>query len=84
MIHKLIRGLIPVVCGGVAFDAKSGGLGTSPKSGVVGCQQCVMAAAADAKRAIAVIVEKKSYRIYLGTYFYAPAVASLQRQAIVD
>ncbi|KAI6314251.1 hypothetical protein MCOR34_005041 [Pyricularia oryzae] len=57
---------------------------TSPKSGVVGCQQCVMAAAADAKRAIAVIVEKKSYRIYLGTYFYAPAVASLQRQAIVD
>lgn len=43
-----------------------------------------MAAAADAKRAIAVIVEKKSYRIYLGTYFYAPAVASLQRQAIVD
>ncbi|TLS22706.1 uncharacterized protein PpBr36_06171 [Pyricularia pennisetigena] len=43
------------------------------------------AAAADAKRAIAVIVEKKkSCRIYLGTYFYAPAVASLQRQAIVD
>ncbi|TLD16119.1 uncharacterized protein PgNI_01006 [Pyricularia grisea] len=55
------------------------------QSGVVGCQQCVMAAAADAKWAIAVIVEKKSYGIYFGTYFfYAPAVASPQRQVIVD